>query len=61
MAKKKSNIIDKEHYRHYLMDEVETLRKENTILKELLHKLQKDDVMNLQKPQIRDVNECLRL
>ena len=44
MKKQKNPVINKELYKHYLIDEVETLRKENTVLKELLHKLQKDDV-----------------
>ena len=61
MKKQKNPVINKELYKHYLIDEIETLRKENTVLKELLYKLQKDDIMKLQKPQIRDVNECLKV
>ncbi len=42
MAKKKSSTIDKEHYRHYLMDEVELLKQENQTLKQIIEELRQE-------------------
>ena len=59
MTKQKNRIIDKEQYKHYLIDEVETLRKENDTLKRNLNILQTKYDKSIKAQEAEDCYTCV--
>ena len=53
MKKQTNPVIDKEHYKHYLMDEIEALKKDNLNLKQKLNDLQMkyDKIIKVQETE----------
>jgi len=59
MTKQKNQAVDKEQYKHYLIDEVETLRKENDTLKRKLNILQTKYETLIEIQEAEDCYTCL--
>ena len=59
MKKQKNPVINKELYKHYLIDEVETLRKENDKLKKNLTVLQTKYEKIIEVQEAEDCYTCV--
>ena len=59
MTKQKNSVIDKEQYKHYLIEEVETLRKENDTLKRKLNILQTKYETLIEIQEAEDCYTCV--
>lgn len=55
----KTQTIDKEQYKHYLIDEVETLKKENDTLKRKLNTLQTSYEKLIEIQEAEDCYTCV--
>ena len=53
------HVIDKEKYKHYLIDEVETIRKENDKLKRNLNLLQQKYEKIVEVQEAEDCDTCI--
>lgn len=59
MKKPKNTVIDKDQYKHYLIDEIETLRKENDKLKRNLTVLQMKYEKIIEVQEAEDCYTCV--
>ena len=59
MKKQTNPVIDKEHYKHYLMDEIEALKKDNLNLKQKLNDLQMKYNKIIEVQETEDCYTCV--